>query len=92
VDAVSAAEPLASVRVAVDGGDPETNTGLGERARILDILLPPDEDDGEALEPVACRHPDDAIEDRSTLGEERYHCTACGSDFPHHPRRTNPEE
>ena len=24
--------------VAVDGGDPETNTGLGERARILDIL------------------------------------------------------
>ena len=67
-----------------------------ERLAILDVLLPPDEDDVESLDDVlpavACRHPNDAIEDRSTMDEERYHCTACGSDFPHHPRRTNPEE
>lgn len=64
-----------------------------ERLRILDVLLPPDVDDVEDDGTLAgCPHPSDAIEDRSTLGEERYHCTTCGADFDRHPRQLNPEE
>lgn len=60
-----------------------------ERQRILDMLLP-DTDDEEG-EP-ACPHPDDQIEDRSTLGDESYHCRACGVDLSQHPRTTTPQE
>jgi hypothetical protein len=61
-----------------------------ERLRILDVLLPPDEDD--IARPDGCTHPTDALEDRSTFDEERYHCTTCGADFSQHPRTLNPEE
>lgn len=61
-----------------------------ERLRILDVLLPPDEDD--VTEESQCLHPNDAIDDRSTFDEERYHCTTCGADFRQHPRTLNPEE
>lgn len=60
-----------------------------ERQRILDILLP--DVDPDDL-PAGCLHPDDAIEDQSTLGDERYQCRACGAEFSHHPRTTNPQE
>ena len=64
-----------------------------ERLRILDVLLPPDADDLEAgAEATGCPHPTDAVEDRSTLGEERYHCTTCGAEFDRHPRSLTPEE
>lgn len=70
-----------------------------ERLAILDILLPPDDEelaaraqDGLEGADSACPHPSDAIEDRSTLGDERYHCTTCGADFDRHPRQLNPEE
>ena len=60
-----------------------------ERQRILDILFPDAEADEES---AACLHPDDQIADESTLGDERYHCRACGAEFSHHPRTTNPQE
>jgi hypothetical protein len=64
------------------------------RLAILDILLPPDAEElGERVDAgEACVHPSDAIEDRSTFDEERYHCTTCGADFSQHPRTLNPEE
>lgn len=65
-----------------------------ERLAILDLFLPPDAEDLAERAGVAggCVHPTDAIEDRSTMGEERYHCTACGAEFDRHPRILNPEE
>lgn len=59
-----------------------------ERQAILDLLLPPDDD---VLEEAGCPHPADAIEDRSTMGEERYVCTLCTTEFPHDPRTIPPE-
>lgn len=66
-----------------------------ERQRILDILFPdvPDVPDaGDEREEPSCLHPDEELEDRSTMGEERYHCRACGAAFDHHPRTTHFQE
>lgn len=60
-----------------------------ERQRILDILLP--DADPDQPEP-GCTHPDDALDDLSTLDEDRYHCRACDAELTSHPRSTNPQE
>lgn len=61
-----------------------------ERQRILDVLLPPDED--EVDEAGGCSHPNDTVEDVSTFDQERYRCTTCGAEFDHHPRSFTPQE
>ena len=62
-----------------------------ERQRILDVLLPDPADDDEPIE-AGCVHPGDAIANESTLGDERFVCTACGAAFQSDPRTLNPEE
>jgi hypothetical protein len=59
-----------------------------ERQQILDLLLPDSGDEGDD----ACAHPDEVLRDLSTLGDERYQCTACGAEFTQHPRTINPED